>query len=125
MRILLLLPALLLIVWGLPAQAADREKFAPVPEPPAPVEDYRRPAAAANTPAADTDEAIPEPEVVITTKGEDRHEEYRIGGRLYMIKVIPKRGAPYYLIDREGQGEFVKSDLLPSINPPMWVIKRF
>lgn len=102
------------------------EQFAPVPEPPAPVTDYKRPATDTKaTPPVPDDEAIPEPEIVITTHGEDRHEEYRVGGRTYMIKVIPKRGAPYYLVDQEGQGQFVRSDLLPDIRPPMWVIKRF
>jgi len=114
------------IATGMPGPASAREEFAPVPEPPPPVTDYKRPVADSQTaPAAADDETIPEPEIVITTEGEDRHEEYRIGGRLYMIKVIPKKGAPYYLIDREGQGEFVRSDLLPDIRPPMWVIKRF
>jgi phytoene dehydrogenase-like protein len=52
-------------------------------------------------------------------------EEYRIGGRLYMVKVIPKKGPPYYLIDPNGSGVFVRSDLAPDVSPPMWVIKRF
>jgi len=69
--------------------------------------------------------ALPEPEVTITTKGETLHEEYRLGGRLYMIKVIPNQGRPYYLIDNEGRGEFMRSDFQPSVSPPMWVIKRF
>lgn len=77
-------------------------------------------------PPAKTDEsAIPEPEVVITTKGQDRYEEYRIGGRLYMIKVTPKIGKPYYLVDNTGRGEFVRSEFAPKVSPPMWVIKRF
>lgn len=121
--------AILLVVLvsalGLPAYAADQEGGGHLSEPPAPARNYQRPAAApaASTPSAD--EPIPEPEITITTKGEDRHEEYRVAGRLYMIKVIPKKGRPYYLIDREGRGEFVHSDLMPSISPPMWVIKRF
>jgi len=90
-----------------------------LPEPPPPVKQYQAP-----TPE-ETETAIPEPEVVITTRGEDRYEEYRVGGVLYMIKVIPKVGKPYYLIDREGRGEFDRSDFLPSVRPPMWVIKRF
>lgn len=70
------------------------------------------------------DEAI-EPEVTITTRGEDRYEEYRYNGQLYMIKVTPARGAPYYLIDEEGRGQFHRSDQEPKISIPMWVIKRF
>jgi hypothetical protein len=98
----------------------NRDKLA---EPPEPVKHYKAPLPAA---AVDTKEgAIPEPEVTITTKGETLHEEYRIGGQLYMIKVIPKNGRAYYLIDNEGQGQFMRNDFQPSISPPQWVIKRF
>lgn len=67
----------------------------------------------------------PEPEVTITTKGTEIHEEYRLNGRLYMIKVVPKKGKPYYLIDKEGSGQFRRSDFETSITIPTWVIKRF
>lgn len=100
------------------ATADDRPKFKELPPPPPRAENYRPPAPPA-------DETIPEPEVVITTKGEDRHEEYRVGGKLYMVKVTPRVGKPYYLVDREGRGDFQRSDLEPSVNPPMWVIKKF
>jgi hypothetical protein len=114
----------LLVFFVLAAQAADRGKPDPLPEPPAPVKNYKAPPQPPVGGSNDSD-VIPEPEVVITTKGEDRHEEYRIAGRLYMIKVIPKVGRPYYLIDNEGRGDFAKHDFQPSVSPPMWVIKRF
>jgi hypothetical protein len=75
--------------------------------------------------AQDADERPDEPEVTITTRGDDRYEEYRLNGRLYMIRVTPKVGPPYYLIDNEGHGQFMRSDLAPRISPPVWVIKRF
>jgi hypothetical protein len=65
------------------------------------------------------------PEVTITTKDGEMREEYRLHGRLYMIKVTPRKGKPYYLIDYEGSGEFRRSDLEPRTSPPMWVIKRW
>lgn len=105
--------------WTLTVQAAGPEKPGTLPEPPPPASNYQAP------PPAAADEGIPEPEIVITTRGEDRHEEYRIAGRLYMIKVIPKTGKPYYLIDHEGRGDFSRSDAVPRVSPPMWVIKRF
>src|SRR5450759_3007429 len=37
-----------------------------------------------------------EPEVTITKETEQTVEEYRAGGKLYMIKIIPKVGKPYY-----------------------------
>jgi len=52
--------------------------------------------------------------------------EYRAHGRLYMLKVIPKIGKPYYLVDEKGDGQFARQDSLDSgMRPPMWVIKEF
>ena len=118
--------AVLIASLAFTAQAADKEKFGTLPEPPPPAKSV--PALPAPQPAPQADsqqESLPEPEVTITTKGAERHEEYRIGGRLYMIKVIPQKGPPYYLVDTEGHGNFSRSDLRPSVSPPMWVLKRF
>jgi hypothetical protein len=108
-----LLIALLLCV-ALPAAAQDKPRppLQPVPEPPPP-------------PGVDFDAAL-EPQVTILKRGTDTVEEYRIGGRLYMIKVIPARGAPYFLIDERGDGRFSRQDGLDSgVRPPMWVIREF
>lgn len=32
-------------------------------------------------------------------------EEYRVNNNLYMIKVTPSIGAPYYLVDEDGSGD--------------------
>ena len=114
--VLAILAPLALVAFS--ATAVDKPKRTELPPPPA-----MSPADTAATEAGN--DAVPEPEITITTKGNDRHEEYRIGGRLYMIKVIPKHGRPYYLVDHEGHGQFVQSDLMPRVSPPMWVIKRF
>lgn len=45
-----------------------------------------------------------QPEVTIIQRGEDVIEEYRSGGQLYMIKITPSMGKPYYLIDSDGDG---------------------
>ena len=67
-----------------------------------------------------------EPQVTIKQKGEDKIEEYRVGGRLYVIKVTPPHGKPYFLVDERGDGVFRRHDLLePSFVVPMWVIKEF
>jgi hypothetical protein len=88
-------------------------------EPPPPPEHYNPPE------APDIQEPTYEPEVTITTKGKEIHEEYRVNGRLYMIKIIPGQGKPYYLIDNMGNGQFTRSDLEPQFTIPMWVIKSF
>ena len=67
-----------------------------------------------------------EPQITITHRGEDRIEEFRIKGRLYMIKVTPPHGKPYFLIDQRGDGQMRKyDDLSPNFQVPMWVIHEF
>ncbi len=85
----------------------------PVPEPPPPPPGYEL------NPAL-------EPEVTITTTETQRVEEFRIGGRLYMIKVTPRGGPPFYLVDQKGDGNFSRMDHLDSgFRPPQWVIFQF
>lgn len=45
-----------------------------------------------------------EPEVNIIQKEDRTIEEYRVNGQLYMIKVTPAVGVPYYFIDTDGDG---------------------
>lgn len=67
-----------------------------------------------------------EPQVTITTRGEDKVEEYRIRGRLYAIKVTPPHGKPYYLVDIRGDGQMVRhDDLSPHFMVPLWLIFSF
>ena len=67
-----------------------------------------------------------EPEVTITKQTEQTIEEFRVGGRLYMIKITPKVGAPYYLVDDRGDGKFARQESLDSgFRPPRWVIHHF
>jgi hypothetical protein len=96
------------------AQApAKPPSLQPIPEPPPPPPGY------------ELDPAL-EPQVTILKRGTDTVEEYRLGGRLYMIKVTPAHGVPYYLVDRTGDGKFTRDDTQGSnIRPPMWVIFSF
>jgi len=67
-----------------------------------------------------------EPEVTILKKTEQTIEEYRMGGRLYMIKVTPTIGAPYYLVDDQGDGKFSRQESLDTgLRPPRWIIQKF
>lgn len=87
-------------------------KLEPLPEPPPP-------------PPGMVDPAL-EPQVTILKRGIDTVEEYRIAGRLYMMKVIPPTGAPYYLIDHRGDGNFTRHDSFDfGTRVPMWVIHSF
>lgn len=77
-------------------------------------------------PPMTSDDAVDEPEVTITKKSEMTVEEYRIGGKLYMIKVTPKYGKPYYLVDDQGDGKFARQESLDSgFRVPRWIIHNF
>ena len=92
--------------------SAQTPKLEPVPEPPPP-------------PPGMQDE-VEEPQVTITRRGEDQVEEYRINGKLYMVRITPPHGVPYYLVDPAGQGNFVPSDGVGRpMAVPSWVIKSW
>lgn len=66
------------------------------------------------------------PAITIKPSGEGMVEEYRIRGRLYMLRITPRVGRPYYLIDPNGDGRFVQQEMFESgLRPPMWVIREF
>lgn len=95
------------------ASAAPDRGLQPLPEPPPP------------PPGLELDPAL-EPQVTIQRRGTETVEEFRIRGRLYMVKVTPAHGVPYYLIDDVGRGEFVRRDSYDTgTRPPMWVIHTF
>lgn len=98
------------------AHAADNGPpggLAPLPEPPPP------------PPGMELNPAL-EPEVTITTRGDQKIEEFRVGGKLYMIRVTPKIGAPYYLVDEKGDGHFTQRESLDSgVRVPQWLLLQF
>lgn len=95
------------------AQTQSKPNLQPVPEPPPP------------PPGMEPDPAL-EPQVTILRRGTDTVEEYRVAGKLYMIKVTPAGGKPYYLIDERGDGKFSRQESFDTgIRPPMWVIHQF
>ena len=65
-----------------------------------------------------------EPEVTIIQRKDATVEEYRLNGRLYMVKIMPVVGKPYYFVDRDGDGlmESRMSDLYNPMKVPQWVI---
>ncbi|GAB6080758.1 DUF2782 domain-containing protein [Hydrogenophilus hirschii] len=86
--------------------------FADAPPPPA-------------IPGPITEADLVEPEVVIRQEGENTVTEYRVGGKVYLMKVVPARGEPYYLVDKSGDGTFERLPGGAHIAPPMWVIKQW
>ncbi len=49
-------------------------------------------------------EGEPNPEVTIKEHHNRTVEEYRNNNNLYMVKVTPSHGKPYYLVDDDGSG---------------------
>ncbi len=105
---------LLLSFLALPVMAEDQpspaletlEKLPEVPSPPMPVQ------------SGDN----MEPDITIVKKGEKLVHEYRRGGRLYMIKVVPDIGPAYYFLDTNGDGklDIRSSDLDQGSHINMW-----
>lgn len=104
-----------LALTGQSALAQNRPpNLQPVPEPPPPPKGY------------ELDSAL-EPEITVIRRGQETVEEYRMGGRLYMVKVTPAGGGtPYYMVDQNGDGTFTRQNSHDTgLRPPMWVIHRF
>ncbi|GBG14194.1 uncharacterized protein NMK_1758 [Novimethylophilus kurashikiensis] len=107
--------AVLALATPLMAAAADAKPPAlePVPEPPPP-------------PAGFEPDANTEPQVTIIKRGEDTIEEYRINGQLYMQKVTPSHGVPYYLVKESVDGGWARMDGPGErVSVPQWVLFRF
>ncbi|MBS1189826.1 MAG: hypothetical protein H6R10_1618 [Rhodocyclaceae bacterium] len=106
-----LLPLVLLAalnVWAQAGKPADLQPLPAVPPPP---------------PGMEAFDAAIEPQVTIVRNEKETREEFRANGKLYMIKVTPVGGVPFYLVDFKGDGNFVQADTVgPVTKPPMWVI---
>jgi len=74
-----------------------------------------------------TNEGDPdEPEVTIVKKDNgETVEEYRINGQLYMMKVTPSHGVPYYLHKEDQDGGWTNTGPNPPLAIPKWTIFRF
>lgn len=65
-----------------------------------------------------------EPEVRIIRREQEVIEEYRQGGRLYMVRVVPRGAPPYYLVDSDGDGRLDTRwvEAAPGVLIPSWVL---
>jgi hypothetical protein len=74
-------------------------------------------------PAPTDSAAPPHPNIKVIKKADVTMEEYSFNGKLYMVKVTPKIGKPYYLYDEEGSGNLIRhDDPHTHINPPRWTL---
>ena len=102
----LLASALLALTTGAAIAATEApQKLEPIPEPPS------------------LGDSSMEPDVTIRQRGSEKVEEYRIKGRLYMVKVTPRVGPPYYLINRTPDGQWYRyNGNGDNLVVPEWVI---
>lgn len=64
-----------------------------------------------------------EPEVTIVETGQEVIYEYRVRGRLYMVRIDPLVGPPYYLLDLDGDGIMDVQDNRPwNMAVPQWTL---
>lgn len=107
----ILLAGGLIAAFALQAGDVNHGGLEPVPEPP----DLPDP--------LESGEAI-EPDITIVREEERVVHEYRLNGRLYMIKVIPSVGPAYYLMDQDGDGQMESrlGDIYNDTIVPQWVL---
>ena len=106
----------LMFAAGAFAQSAPR----PLPPGTTPLQEPPPPPA-----VVETDPAL-EPQVTIRKEADRTVAEYRVRGKLYMMKVTPAHGRPYVLIDHKGDGQFARQDNLDSgLRVPQWVLLEF
>jgi len=77
---------------------------------------------------ADLDLSVVESDIqpAVTLQEHDNRtvEEYRVNNKLYMVKITPSLGAPYYLIDDTGSGdlEYRRDAGGRDTRVPQWVL---
>lgn len=77
-------------------------------------------------PTIGTDEnAADEPQITIVKKKGETIEEYRINGQLYMIKVTPAHGVPYYMHKEDQDGGWLMDGPNQPLSIPKWTLFRF
>jgi hypothetical protein len=107
------IPVLALVALPAAVLAQAPPRLEPLPDVPPP-------------PPALREGAPDEPRVTIRPEEGDRVEEYREGGRVKILRVTPRDGPPYYLVDTTGNGNWMRRDALDDgVRVPMWVLRTF
>jgi hypothetical protein len=76
-------------------------------------------------PIITNDQNADEPQVTIIKKKGETIEEYRINGQLYMMKVTPAHGVPYYMHKEDQNGGWLMDGPNQPLSVPKWTIFRF
>jgi len=74
-------------------------------------------------PGAYEGDSVSAPEVTIRETEEEVIYEYRVKGEVYMVKVEPVAGPPYYMMDTDGDGVLdVQETRAPDLAVPQWLL---
>ena len=106
------------VAGGVPAWAQTPPKaLEPLPDIPPPPK-------LSTVPTPDDAEA---PQVTIRQDGENKVEEFRTsGGRIYAIRVTPKIGKPYLLVDPDGKGTMTNAgEINGGVRATQWTLFEF
>lgn len=76
-------------------------------------------------PALSNEDNPDAPQITIVKKDGETIEEYRIGGELYMMKVTPAHGVPYYMHKEDRDGGWTNIGPNPPLSIPKWTLFRF
>ncbi len=96
-----------LVLLASAAIAEDEQTAVPAPEAP---------------PQVESGEVL-EPEVTIVESDKGKIYRYSINGKIYMVKVVPTSGAPYYFIDSNGDGQLdARADDIKEASVQQWEI---
>ncbi|MDH4192292.1 MAG: DUF2782 domain-containing protein [Betaproteobacteria bacterium] len=75
---------------------------------------------------AGSGERVEEPAVRIPVQQGDEVEPVRVGGQVVALRVKPKNGPVYYLVDTSGQGNWMRRESLDDgLRVPMFPIKTW
>ena len=74
-------------------------------------------------------ESDPALEPQVTTRTNDQGEvvqEYRVNGKVFMERIIPRVGRPYVVIHDRGDGTMMRQDnTLDTLRGPQWTLWEF
>lgn len=89
-----------------------------------PLPDIPPPPKLSNTPTSDDAEA---PQITIRQEADSKVEEFRTrGGKLYAVRVTPRFGKPYVLVDPDGKGTMTNAtEINGGVKAPQWTLFEF
>lgn len=120
---------------SLHAQSTQQQP-APVPPPPGMDEPGVKPAAPTTAAASAQPKPAPgeardahgAPPPTVTVRQQDNGdtvEEYRSGGRIYMVRIIPKHGVPQTFMDTRGDGKLTPDPKQGPVSPVYYTIYQW